>query len=506
MPALSDLSASPTPVRVALWEAIALSALLAVCLALRTANLGALPIFFDEAGHMRSAQIVGTLPRPDLWLISLNYGAPPLFSWLAAPFTRLIPDPLLATRLASAAVGTLGLLIIWAAGRALWGSMPALLAAVLYALCPFVLFYNRIALLDGLVATCGAGALFFALELSRHARTRDALALALCLAAGMLTKIFAVSMLLLPVLAVAAAWPAQRRTVRRKAVLAALLGLLPLVALLLTPQGGGLLSATHAHAHAGEQPLAAIVHQLATWAGALWLYLTPPILALAVLGLWTMRHERTARLLGPWALLGGLPPALVPGAFLAPRYFLYIAVPILLLSARGLLAVAAGLSARLHHVPLWLLVLCGAALTATPAAAADRAIIISPSRTPLIAFDRWQYVTGWPSGYALTHVVAYLHRQEAHGPITVISSMYNPPGDALIVLLGHERNITLTNVDFSTLRRHPLRVAPGHRAFLIACRPYGQRLRADPHALHLLLTVPNAGGTGGVDVYEVIAP
>jgi hypothetical protein len=49
-------------------------------------------------------------------------------------------------------------------------------------------------------------------------------------------------------------------------------------------------------------------------------------------------------------------------------------------------------------------------------------------------------------------------------------------------------------------------VAPGHRAFLIACRPYGQRLRADPRTLHLLLTVPNASGAGGVDVYEVIAP
>src|ERR671933_183775 len=232
--ALSELSACRAPARVALWEAMALPALLAVCLVLRTVNLGALPIFFDEAGYTRAAQIVGTLPRPALWLISLNYGAPPFFSWVAAPFTRLIPDPLLA--------------------------------AALYALCPFVLFYNRIALLDGLVATCGAGALFFTLELSRHERTRDALALGLCLAAGMLTKIFAVSMLLMPVLAVVAAWPAQRRAVRRKALPAALLGLLPLALLLLTPQGGGLLSATHTHAHAMAQPLTVIVRQLATWA------------------------------------------------------------------------------------------------------------------------------------------------------------------------------------------------------------------------------------------------
>ena len=128
-----------------------------------------------------------------------------------------------------------------------------------------------------------------------------------------------------------------------------------------------------------------------------------------------------------------------------------------------------------------------------------------PVTRSLIAFDHWQYVTGWPSGYALMPVVAYLHRQAAHGPITVISSMYNPPGDALIVLLGHDRTITLTNVDFSALRQHPLRAAPGHRVFLIACRPYGQRLHVDPHLLRLRLTVHNADGVGGVDVYEVIA-
>src|SRR5207248_3061268 len=77
-PAPSELSACPAPARVVPWETMALPALLAVCLVLRVVNLGALPIFFDEAGYTRAAQIAGTLPRPVLWLISLNYGAPPL--------------------------------------------------------------------------------------------------------------------------------------------------------------------------------------------------------------------------------------------------------------------------------------------------------------------------------------------------------------------------------------------------------------------------------------------
>ena len=57
-PALSGLSSRSAPASVALWETIALPALLAVCLALRTINLGALPIFFDEAAYTRAAQIV----------------------------------------------------------------------------------------------------------------------------------------------------------------------------------------------------------------------------------------------------------------------------------------------------------------------------------------------------------------------------------------------------------------------------------------------------------------
>jgi hypothetical protein len=287
---------------------------------------------------------------------------------------------------------------------------------------------------------------------------------------------------------------------------AALLGVLPFVALLLTPQGGGLLSATHVHAAIHGSQLAVIGGQLATWGEALWLYLTPPVLALAVLGLWAARHERATRLVGTWAVVGGLPPALVPGAFLAPRYFLYIAVPLVILAARGLVALGATVYAWAPRLrTAWLPVAGALALAAIPALQADAALVTRPGSAPLIPFDRWQYVTGWPSGYAIDRVVAYLRRQEAHGPITVVSSIYNPPGDALTILLGHAPGVTLANVDFSTLRAHPLRPAAGQPMFLIACRPYGQALHADPRHLRLVLHAPNAAG-GGDDVYRVVAP
>jgi len=662
--------------------------IMALCLLLRTLRLGALPLFFDEGVDTRAAQVVGAVPGPATLLTSLQYGAPPLYSWLAAPLTRLLPDPLLAARLTSALIGTATALAVWAIAHTIpspvtrddwtldpnrrstvqlamgWGVRAgAPLAAVLYALCPFTLFYNRMALLDGLLAACGGGALYFALRLARDARGRDAFALGLCLGAAMLTKIFAVDMLLLPLLAVVAARPAQRRAVRRLALVAAALGLAPLAALLLTPQGGGLLSATHAHAHAAGSVVATVGQQLTTWGSALWLYLTPPVLLLALLGLWSIRRQRAALVIGPWALLGGLPPVLVPGAFLAPRYFLYSAVPILVLAAYGLVALVAVISPFAPSVPMgepslapsvpmgepslappapmgepslappapmgepslapptpsggawgdaspqtpairtsqesgnlemgnclrplrplhaprpsvtptvsanadsltstcstigrtvclagvwgeaspqappegaggardgspmgaggarkrgrlftrrvWLargiaapalLVLC-AGLAVIPSVQADAALIGAPARASYIPFDRWQYVTGWPSGYALMDVVTYLRRQERHGPITVVSSIYNPPGDALAVLLGRDPRVTLISRDFDTLRAQPLRDTPGRSIYVIACHPYGQQLHPDARDLRAVLRAPNGDGAGGVDVYVVI--
>jgi len=336
------LSAHPSRAGVPPWELAALLLLLALCVALRVARLGALPIFVDESLYTRATQIVATGPVPGTLLVmaSPSYGGnPPLFSWLAAPLTRLILDPLLATRLASALIGTLGMLGTWAVGRALWGPAAALLAGLFYTLCPYLLFYNRLALLDGLVATCGAWTLLFAITLSRRGRVRDAAALGLCLAAALLTKILAVDLLLLPLLAIATAPCGRRSRVARGAALAVALGVLPFLVVLSMPYDNTPAAfALHGHLQTGGGA-ARLVHtlqsQAGVWETALWLYLTPPILLLGVLGLWAARRDRAARLVGLWAVLGSLPIVLVPNRLFVPRHFLYIAVPILLLAARG---------------------------------------------------------------------------------------------------------------------------------------------------------------------------
>ncbi len=466
-----------------LWEIAALVCLLALCLALRVTNLEALPIFTDEGWYIRPAQIFGASPSFDTWLVSLPYTAPPLFSWLAAPLTRLVSDPLLAGRLASALSGTVALLGVWGTARVLWGPITGLLAAALWALSPFALFYNRIALLDGLVATCGAGALFFAIRFSRHIRMRDAVAMGLCIAAGMLTKIFAASMLLLPLLAVLAAYPAQRRAARRGAVVGVVLGVLPFPCLALANGSGGVASfATHSLLYTGlhhggvPRMLSIIAGQIGRWSVAMALYITLPVLLLAVLGLWSIRRERIVLLLGIWALVGSLPAILPPLRFLAPRYFVYIVVPIVILAARGLVVFAEAVRARLPPLtPLWLVIPCVAALVLIPSVAADATMMTVPARTPLIAFDRQQYVTGPVAGYPLVPVMAYLRQQEARSRVTLVSPNATPPLYMLILLLYDDPSITLTPVPLGTTPEHGLRAAldriargsRGNRVFLL---------------------------------------
>jgi len=514
-------------------ELAALLLLLALCVALRVARLEALPIFVDESLYTRATQIVATGPVPGTLLVmaSPSYGGnPPLFSWLAAPLTRLILDPLLATRLASALIGTLGMLGTWAVGRALWGPAAALLAGLFYALCPYLLFYNRLAMLDGLVATCGAWTLLFAITLSRRGRVRDAAALGLCLAAALLTKILAAGLLLLPLLAIATAPPGLRSRVIRGAALAVALGVLPFLVVLAMPYDNTPAAfALHGHLQTGGGA-ARVVHTLQSqegiWETALWLYLTPPILLLGVLGLWAARRDRAARVVGLWAVLGSLPVVLVPNRLFVPRHFLCIAVPILLLAARGALELATRAHrpcrARLWRLwslwPLWSVVVgLIIGLAAVPAVSADITMIAAPARTPLIPADSFQYVRGWPSGYMLAPVIAYLRRQAAAGPITVVAEDANPPLYMLRIAFYGNPQIVVTQGNFDNARAlHPVlrTVVPAgqsHTTYLIAhhssdrARPAdGPRLLSRQDLLRLVLHAPSLDHASSYDVYAVV--
>src|SRR5262249_17843102 len=138
----------------------------------------------------------------------------------------------------------------------------------------------------------------------------------------------------------------------------------------------------------------------------LWTYWTPALVVLAVLGLAMALGGRDRARPAVFLALAVLGPVL---AFVAasgiwyPRYLLFPTVPPLALSPWGFVAaldairLRAGLGARAFSV----LVAAGLVVALTPALRFDLALWTDPGRAPLPAIERFQYVTGWPSGYGM---------------------------------------------------------------------------------------------------------
>src|SRR3990167_344188 len=129
----------------------------------RLINLDILPVFVDEAIYVRWSQVMRA--EPTLRFLPLSDGKQPLFMWSTIPFLKLVSDPLIAGRFVSVfagfgslvGIGTLALLLF---------SDPfiALFSSLIYAIIPFTMFFDRMALADSLLAMFGIWSLIFAIK------------------------------------------------------------------------------------------------------------------------------------------------------------------------------------------------------------------------------------------------------------------------------------------------------------------------------------------------------
>ena len=134
-----------------------------IYLLLRLPGLIAMPIFCDESVYLRYAQLIARAPVSRA-LLSVVDPKPPLHYWLLALVHRATSDPLLAARLLSVVAGAASLLVLFPLSRELAnlarsaderkgvgafsaGSFAAV-ASALFVACPFLAFYQRLALAD----------------------------------------------------------------------------------------------------------------------------------------------------------------------------------------------------------------------------------------------------------------------------------------------------------------------------------------------------------------------
>src|SRR6266403_2686749 len=153
----------------------------------RLYNILGLPIFTDEAIYVRWAQIAS---NDAAWrFISLTDGKQPMFIWIGMILIKLIHDPLLAGRVVSVIAGFVSMVgLFFLTSEIFKNRKIGVLSSFLYALYPFSLVYDRMALYDSLVAMFIIWSLFFEVLLVRYMRLDLALILGMIIGGGMLTK------------------------------------------------------------------------------------------------------------------------------------------------------------------------------------------------------------------------------------------------------------------------------------------------------------------------------
>ena len=185
--------------------------ILILALGLRLYNLTYLPIFADEAIYIRWAQIMQA--EPTLRFLPLSDGKQPLFMWGMIPFLKIFSDPLFAGRFLSVLTGIGTLVGIFATSYYLFrNKRVALLASLIYAISPFSVFFDRMALVDSMLAMYGIWTLMLAAVAAKTLRLDFAMLAGFTLGGALLTKSPALFFaILLPTTLLVTEWPRRNK-------------------------------------------------------------------------------------------------------------------------------------------------------------------------------------------------------------------------------------------------------------------------------------------------------
>lgn len=383
--------------------------------AFRLINLDHIPVFVDEAIYVRWAQVMQA--EPTLRFLPLSDGKQPLFMWATIPMFKAISDPLLAGRTLSVLAGFGSLLglssIVYILSKKINFS---LLAGLIYTLTPFAVFFDRMSLVDSMLAMFGIWSIFFGIIFARSARLDVAMILGFVLGGGLLTKSPAIFFY---------AWQVVLLLFFRKqkvfkylpGVFAAfiisqgmynILRLGPNFHLVGSRNTDYLYSFTEVLQH----PSFPLLYNLTNTLSWLWVLLTP-VLFLAVLAALFTKYKKTALAFILISLIPLLSQALIAKVY-TPRYILFATLPLLVpatLSIKSLLKkiypprFPNGILGRLDF---WIL----ASLLAFPLYQSIT-YITTPTLANIPERMRNGYFEEWTAGWGQKQVANYLidHRQ-----------------------------------------------------------------------------------------------
>jgi len=428
--------------RLPLWG-IAMACTLAVALAGRTFRLLSMfPMLVDESIYLRWAEIIHHQHR---WFISLLDGKQPLSYWIYSLVGAVWPsDPLFGGRLVSVFAGLLSTGGIYLLGRRLSGETAGVMGALLYAVLPYAIFYDRLAYTDALVNTLGIAIVYTSVAHfdSAEAGWKSAVWAGLALGIGFFIKSSAALFAFVPALCCLLF---DRERWRSLGAIYGIAAIFPLISALSVPNAPRF-STTSLLFHREDfftpfqvlltDPLFNARFNAPLLLAYLQNYVTAVELALAVAGFVIVLRKKPKHAL----LMGSLfaIPLLFQVMMLQyfpSRYCFPFVWPCLLLVALA----AAGYAERRKFRGFGIV---AALLLAGPLAAQSVGVLLAPERY-LFVEDAEQFLGSNPyAGWGVRRAADYLLAESRNGPYVLLTDPYwGPPADAMFVYLNQRNGI-----------------------------------------------------------------
>jgi 4-amino-4-deoxy-L-arabinose transferase-like glycosyltransferase len=378
-------------------------------------HLMALPAFEDEGSQLR---LVWRLIEAKEWLQPLSDGKP-LEVWPMLPLVRLAGQPLAAIRALHVLAGMLGAVLTYRLGLRVTDRSTAWVSGALFAICPFVVYLQRLALSDMLLCTAGIWVLVSVLRLAESPTWSRAAVLAFSLVLVAFCKfpvgfVFLISM----PLALALLPASERRRLLEAPHLTRLLAAHAPVAVLAVAvavvagirwhsgrsPGFGLqdlfgigLGQYQDIGAGGGGPRPTLLRELTS-------QLSEPVAAIGLIGL------AASALFGDWRqrwliAVGALPMLTIGllAEFWYSRYLLFTLPPLIVAAVAGWRSLAAHAGRLRRPCELGALALCVVFMLQQTAR-----LILEPAAANWSPLDRYQYVEGPGSGYGYPEAARFI--------------------------------------------------------------------------------------------------
>jgi len=440
--------------------------ILVVFFLLRLINLTILPIFADEAIYIRWSQVMKA--EPTLRFLPLSDGKQPLFMWVLMFTLGIVKNPLFTGRFLSVLAGLGSLIGIFLLSYELFkDKKTSLIASLFYAVVPFFVFFDRMALVDSLLAMFGIWVFYFGVLLIGNLRLDLAMITGMILGAALITKSPALFYaILLPTTLFIAPWLDLKKRKKMLPYLIKMVGLWLVVyvfafgiynLLRLGPnfQMIGLRNKDYVFSFKEIlshplDPLKPHFFDLVRWMPNL---LTWPVLLLTLAGLIWMWWKKENWRQATWLFLVFIAPLFTQSVFakvFTPRYILFTTWPLIIVAAYFSSAMIKKLRIKTSLVALLVL------LIIIPSLYYNYLLLTDPEKAPLPIRMRSGYLEEWTAGQGIREIADFIKKEAENKNVLVgTEGSFGTLPDGLQIYLEKVPRVTVIGVGYPITGVHP---------------------------------------------------